>query len=78
MWEEQYVVYNSGSGHTHLLDPIAALLIQKITDAPCNDEEFVRDMAALLNLEASEGFRETLEGTLSRLAELGLIEAVVS
>jgi PqqD family protein of HPr-rel-A system len=79
MWEEQYVVYNSGSGHTHLLDPIAALLVQKITARPSyHDEDFLQDMAALLNLDASVEFREKVEMTLSKLAELGLIEAVVS
>jgi PqqD family protein of HPr-rel-A system len=78
VWEEQYVVYNSGSGHTHLLDPIAALLIQKITAGPYDDEEFVSDIASLLNLDASEDFREKLEATLLKLVELGLIEAVVS
>jgi PqqD family protein of HPr-rel-A system len=78
MWEEQYVVYNSGSGHTHVVDPIAALLVQQVTVGSGDDNKLVRDMAVLLNLEASEEFREKLERTLEKLAELGLIEAVVS
>jgi len=27
-----YVVYNSGSGHTHVLNPIAALALQQLTE----------------------------------------------
>ena len=78
MWDEQYVVYNSGSGHTHVLDPIAALVVQKITARPYHDDEFPRYVAALLNLEETEEFRKKLQATLGKLADLGLIEAVAS
>jgi hypothetical protein len=43
--EGQYVVYNSGSGHTHVLDPIAALMIQ-LTEERCQTTELVERVAA--------------------------------
>ena len=74
--EEQYVVYNSGSGHTHVLDPIAALLVRQLTDRCCETGELVEGMGALLNLEATEELHTKLQQILWQLDELGLVESV--
>ena len=76
--EDQYVVYNDGSGHTHVLDPIAALLIQQLTDECCETAELVRRLGALLNVDPTEELDAKLEQTLWQLDELGLVESVVS
>jgi len=75
--EDQYVVYNSGSGHTHVLDPVAALLVQQLTERCCDTAELVQRIAALLNLEATEEFSSELQQTLSELDELGMIEPLI-
>jgi PqqD family protein of HPr-rel-A system len=74
--EDRYLVYNSGSGHTHVLDPIAALLMQQLAERPARSAELVQRMSTLLNYEAMGEFHETLEQTLRQLADLGLIESV--
>jgi PqqD family protein of HPr-rel-A system len=76
--EREYVVYNSGSGHTHVLDPVAALLIQQLTEGWCDTAELVERIATLLNLNVDEDLRTRLEQTLSQLGELGLVELVIS
>jgi len=76
--EDQYGVYNSGSGHTHVLDPIAALLVQQLTERCCETAELVQRIAALLNLETTEEFSNELQQTLSELDELGLVEPLIS
>ena len=74
--EEQYVVYNSGSGHTHVLDPIAALLLRQLTDRCCETTELVEGIGTLLNIEATEELRTKFQQSLWQLDELGLIEPV--
>jgi len=76
--EDQYVVYNSGSGHTHVLDPIAALLVQQLNERCCETAELVQRIASLLNLETTEEFSNELQQTLSELDELGLVESLIS
>ena len=76
--EDQYVVYNGGSGHTHVLDPIAALLIQQLTERCCETAELVQRIEALLNLEATEELSTKLQQTLWQLDELGLVEPLIS
>jgi PqqD family protein of HPr-rel-A system len=74
----QYVVYNCGSGDTHVLDPIAALLIEQLQERCFESEELADRVGALLNLEATEGLYSKLKETLSQLDRLGLIEPVIS
>jgi PqqD family protein of HPr-rel-A system len=74
--EQQYVVYHSGSGDTHVLDPIAALLVQQLSAEPIDSAALVHRIETLLNLEGTEGLREKLESTLSQLSNLGLIEPI--
>jgi PqqD family protein of HPr-rel-A system len=75
--EEHYLLYNSGSGHTHVLDPIAALLVRQITDRCRETTELVEGIGELLNLEPTEEFRTSLQQTLWQLEALGLIESVI-
>jgi PqqD family protein of HPr-rel-A system len=69
-------VYNSGSGHTHVLDPIAVLLLGQLTDRSCETAELVEMIGTLLNLEATEELDTKLQQSLWQLDELGLIESV--
>jgi PqqD family protein of HPr-rel-A system len=75
--EDQYVVYNDGSGHTHVLDPIATLLIQELTEEWCETGELVWRIRALLNVELTEELGLKLQQTLWQLDELGLLESVI-
>ena len=77
-WDDLFTLYNSGSGQTHVLDPLAVLLIQLIGEGSRNTSELLQQMVAQLDVEASEEFREKLQETLSQLNALGLIEAVIT
>jgi PqqD family protein of HPr-rel-A system len=76
--EDQYVVYNSGSGHTHVLDPVAALVIQQLTERCLETTELVQRIGTLLGLEPTEEFSTELHQTLSELDKLGLVEPLIS
>jgi PqqD family protein of HPr-rel-A system len=78
VWDDQYVVYNDGSGHMHVLDPVAALIVQKIHESPCRTDELIQQIATLLGIEATEKVRETLIHTLWNLGELEIVEPVTA
>jgi PqqD family protein of HPr-rel-A system len=71
-------VYNGISGHTHVLDPVAALLIQVLTDNSCETAELAKRLGELLRVDVTEAFCSKLENTLSQLDDVGLIEPVTS
>jgi len=73
-WGDECVVYNSGSGQTHVLDPIAVLLIRRINEGAVDSEELFCHISKLLDVPLSADVRTTLEATLWYLDELSLIE----
>ena len=74
--EDQYVVYNSGSGHTHILDPVAALIVHKVIEKPSETGVLIQQVAGLLGLDTTAEVRGEFHQTLANLKELGLLEAV--
>ena len=75
-WEDQYVVYNAGSGHTHLLDPVAALIVQNAAERDWDTDELIQHIVGLLELEGTQEIRENIQQILWNLNTLGLLEAV--
>ena len=71
-------MYNSGSGHTHVLDPVTALIIQQISEHDSDTKELIHQVRMLLVIEPTEESELKLKQTLSQLEELGLIESVTT
>jgi PqqD family protein of HPr-rel-A system len=74
IWDDQCLVFNSASGQTHLLDPIAALLVRQVYDHCSNSEQLFQETARLLDVNLTSDVRATFEGILQQLDALGLIE----
>lgn len=74
MWDEDCVVFNNASGQTHLLDPLAALLVRQIEEGYCPSEQIFGRIATLLDINVTPEVRATLSQMLRQLEELGLIE----
>jgi PqqD family protein of HPr-rel-A system len=78
MWDDEYVVFNSASGQTHLLDPVSALLIEQIAHGRDHAGELFMETARLLNLDLTPDLCASFDKMLGELDLLGLIEAVAS
>jgi len=76
VWDDEFVVYNTGSGDTHLLDPVAAEVLQSLEQESANLPELVGKVTASLEIEPDSKFSDYLEQLLSDLYKLGLIEKV--
>ena len=75
-WDDEFVVYNSGSGDTHLLDPVAAEALQNLEQESADLSELAGRVAASLKIQADSEFSAYLEQLLSDLYKLGLIERI--
>jgi PqqD family protein of HPr-rel-A system len=77
-WDDEHLVYNCGSGDTHLLDSISAEILKKIGAGPASPAELV---VWLSGRTAPDSFPEVsayIADLLRQLHSLGLIEEVES
>ena len=76
VWDDEFVVYNTGSGDTHLLDPVAAEVLQSLEIESADLPELIDRVAASLRIEPDSKFSAYLEQLLSDLHKLGLIQRI--
>jgi PqqD family protein of HPr-rel-A system len=75
-WDEEYVVYNSGSGHTHLLDAIGGGILRCLEEHPSNSQELAVEMAGESETDATPNIAARIEELLSRFQDLSLVEFI--
>jgi PqqD family protein of HPr-rel-A system len=73
-WDDEFVVYHSGSGDTHLLDVVAAEALQSLQKKPANLSELARKVSASLEIKLDDKLSAYLERLLSDFHRLGLVE----
>jgi PqqD family protein of HPr-rel-A system len=70
------VVFDEGSGDTHLLDPLAAEVLKALAEAPVDLVTLLDRLAARFGLGDDSGARAHIEATIVRFRDLGLAERV--
>jgi PqqD family protein of HPr-rel-A system len=75
-WDDEFVVYNSGSGDTHLLDVVAAEALHSLERESANLSELGRRVAAALEIKLDDNLSAHLERLLSDFHRLGLVERI--
>lgn len=73
-WGDEFIVYNSLSGDTHLLGLAAAQILLKLQEAPSDTIILTEALAPLLQTETGEGLALQIEYLLADLVKLALIE----
>jgi len=76
-WNDEWVVYDIGSGQTHQMDTLTAVTLMMIEAAALDDCELVSRVATELLIPSHAELSDALNGVLERLATAGLIESVV-
>ena len=69
------MVYNRGSGGTHLLDAFSAAALRSIAAGPCTFGALARDLAELSSAGGDQ-VPARLGEVLDRLQQLGLAEPI--
>ena len=75
-WDDEFVVYNTGSGDTHLLDTLAAEVLQSLEIESADLPELIDRVTASLRIEPDSKFSDYLGQLLSDLHKLGLIQRI--
>ena len=73
-WGDEYVVYNSLSGDTHLLSSTAAHALIELQRAPADAAILAEMLSPMLQTELNEELTLDIEQLLAELNSLALIE----
>jgi PqqD family protein of HPr-rel-A system len=74
-WDDDdlVVVYNKISGDTHLLDPLAGIVLDLIGSAPFTTEQLACELADAFSDEDKNNALGHIEASLLQLEDIGLI-----
>jgi len=73
-WDDESVVYHTGSGDTHLLDSVAAFVLKTLEKKTLNIFEIIETLSQDSDLVTDENFHEFISQLISKFNRLGLIE----
>ncbi|MGF1616074.1 MAG: HPr-rel-A system PqqD family peptide chaperone [Gammaproteobacteria bacterium] len=72
-WDEETIVFQEGSGETHLLGPIEAAVLQRIERHPTTRNELASQLMNVLEAPLGAPLGDYLDHLLDRLCQVGLI-----
>lgn len=76
-WDDEWAVFDVGSGQTHQVDTLTAVTLMMIETATLDHSELVSCVAQELLIPGQTELSDALNGVLERLVTAGLIESVV-
>jgi len=75
-WGDEHVVYNAGSGDTHLFNDFAALILRTLQEKAATLEELSQLCATSFKQDEDEELNAQLNELLLELDRLGVIERI--
>jgi PqqD family protein of HPr-rel-A system len=73
-WEREFVVFDPRSGHTHLLNEMAAASLQALASHSLDAEELTRFLALEFGVAENEALARHVADMLAHFDDIGLIE----
>ncbi len=73
-WDQEFVVFDEGSGDTHLLDPLAAEVLKALEESPGEVPGLARRVVARLDLARDTDLHERVRELVERFVVAGLVE----
>lgn len=78
LWDDEYVVFDHGSGNTHLLDLFSGQVLKALEEGPADAGLVAHRVAASVDEAAGPVLASRIEETLRRLEQAGLVEPVLA
>lgn len=75
-WEEQWVVFDAGSGQTHCIDALTAAILSRIEREPADTEALIASATQESGINNHAVWSKALNPVLDRLVDSGLIELI--
>ncbi len=73
-WGEEYVIFNSESGDTHMLDSVAGYGLACLEKSPHDLESLALSIGEKFGMESGRLLRDYIQRLITELSSLGLIE----
>lgn len=73
-WDEHYSLFDRGTGMTHLLNEFPVEILRRLAAGPLSVEALASGLAADCGVPDDAAWRRKVEGTLSSLGSLELVE----
>ncbi len=75
-WDNEYVVYNDTTGHTHRLDTVPAKALKSLENSPATERELSVRIAAILDSDADNKVAIIVRDMINDFRRCSLIEPV--
>jgi PqqD family protein of HPr-rel-A system len=76
-WDDEWVVFDSGSGQTHNVDHLSAAILTLIETGAITERELLSQLSQASGVSGPE-WRQAIHIAIGRLGEIGLIESELS
>ena len=76
-WEGDYVIFNSLSGETHILDIVSGKVLKRIMNGPSTTEDIRSEIGDFLEVRNDSELARAVDKILNGLEDTGLVEAVI-
>jgi PqqD family protein of HPr-rel-A system len=73
-WDDEFVIFDEGSGDTHLLDPLAAEFLKVLEESPGEVPGLARRLGARLDLARDADLTRRVRELVERFVAVGLVE----
>jgi PqqD family protein of HPr-rel-A system len=74
-WDDEYVVFDEGSGQTHQMDSVRAFLLDMMCERPRKLDELHSELSRIPSLSNGLDLKLLLNSILSEFSTHGLVEA---
>ena len=76
-WNDEYIVFDETSGHTHQLDPVRAFVLNLLSVSSQSFGAILEELLSIPVLTAEHQLSERLTSILNEFITLGLVEEAV-
>ncbi len=73
IWAEDTIVFNTLSGHSHVLNTLAGEILLRLLDRPASRETIADELSATLEAPVDDKLQAALDNALAELDALGLV-----
>ena len=75
-WDDEYVVFDEGSGDTHLLDFLASEVLKVLEQSSGSEQALVERVVARLGLDPDIDLERRIREAIAKFRDAGLVEQI--
>jgi PqqD family protein of HPr-rel-A system len=75
-WDDEYVVFDEGSGDTHLLDVLSGEVLKVLEQSPGFEQVLTERVAARLGLVLDVHLQRRVREAIEKFRDAGLVEQI--